>query len=51
MIRPILLGEMVQTNHKKYAKIMKNRANLQETAGNGYTANVQNSDLTEPWRE
>jgi hypothetical protein len=39
---------MVQTNQKKYAKIMKNRTNLQETAGNEHTANVQNSDLTEP---
>jgi hypothetical protein len=40
---------MVQ--RKKYAKIMKNRTNLQEIAGNGYTLNVQISDLTEPWRE
>jgi hypothetical protein len=30
---------------------MKNRTNLQETAENECTANVQNSDLTEPWRE
>jgi hypothetical protein len=42
---------MVQTNQKKYGKIIKNRTNLEETAGNGYTLNVQNSDLTEPWRE
>jgi hypothetical protein len=25
--------------------------NLPETAGNGYTANVPNADLTEPWRD
>jgi hypothetical protein len=37
---------MVQTNQKKLAKIMKNGKDLQETAGNGYTANVPNFDLT-----
>jgi hypothetical protein len=48
IIRPILLGELVQTNKNKYVKIMKYRTNLQETAGNGYIVNMQNSDLTEP---
>jgi hypothetical protein len=42
---------MVQTNQKKTCKIIKNRTNLQETAGNWCTADVQNFDLTEPWRE
>jgi hypothetical protein len=42
---------MVQTNQKKICKNYKNRTNLQETAGNGCTANVQNFDLTELWRE
>jgi hypothetical protein len=32
-------------------KIVKNRTNFQKTAGNGYTANVQKTDLTKPWRE
>jgi hypothetical protein len=36
---------------KDMQKKTKNRTNLQETAGNGCTANVQNFNLTEPWRE
>jgi hypothetical protein len=33
---------------KRYEKIVKKRTNLQERAGNGYTANLWNSELTEP---
>ena len=32
-------------------KIVENRTNFQKTIGNGYTANEQKTDLTEPWKE
>jgi hypothetical protein len=48
---PFFYEKWFKPTRKKYAKIMKNRTNLQKTAGYGYTLNVQIFDLTETWRE
>jgi hypothetical protein len=38
-------------NTKKKKKICENYEKQNKFAGNGYTANLQNSDLTKPWEE
>jgi hypothetical protein len=46
-LRAILLGE-TKRNQKK---ICENYEKQNKFAENGYTANLQNSDLTKPWRQ
>jgi hypothetical protein len=48
---PFFKDKWFNSIKRKYAKIMKNRTNFQETARNGYTANVHDFDLTKLWRE